>query len=288
MPYSIAYRKRILLNAETKFHNDLRKLLKNDQKRMQIFNTTVQKLKAESATPATVTAKINVCMKKYPELCNRIVGFHPDGSIKLGETESALHLLVPDTPPAYFTNDIVLSVAPLLPFPSLGRLTQICKWMNAHITQEQVERALERAKGRFGKVELVTSAGYTQPVLRLFDTNEEMIEVRRMSEHSSIYILKTQKGRVYIGVSQKKPFADDDGSIEAISDVIQHVKKTLQKEAKKKGHRPPPTAWFLFKETYHGIRFCNTQHALSVSFMVIRDGDNHAAQCEVFFEEMRY
>ena len=282
MPYSIAYRKRILLNAETKFHNDLRKLLKNDQKRMQIFNTTVQKLKAESATPATVTAKINVCMKKYPELCNRIVGFHPDGSIKLGETESALHLLVPDTPPAYFTNDIVLSVAPLLPFPSLGRLTQICKWMNAHITQAQVERALERAKGRFGKVELVTSAGYTQPVLRLFDTNEEMIEVRRMSEHSSIYILKTQKGRVYIGVSQKKSsHHTDDGSIEAISDVLQHVTTALQA----KGHRETtPTVWFRFKETYCGIRYA--QHALSVSFVVIRGDDSYAAHCEVFFEEL--
>jgi hypothetical protein len=265
----------------------------------------VQKLK--SADPETATAKINAYMKKFPELCNRIVGFHPDGSIKLRETEEEesppllQRLLIPDTPPARFTNDILLSVTPLLPFPSLGRLAQTCRWMSAHITEEQVKRALERAKERFGKVELVEEeevtstgvvgvvAGYRQPpVLRLFNTNEEMIEVRRLTEQSPVYILKTQeKGRVYIGVSQKKPFADDDGSIEAISDVIQHVKKTLQKEAKKKGHRPPPTAWFLFKETYHGIRFCNTQHALSVSFMVIRDGDNHAAQCEVFFEEMR-
>ena len=298
---SSSSRKKTLLNAQTKFYNDLHKLLQNDQKKIRGFNTMVQKLK--SADPETVTAKINAYMKKFPELCNRIVGFHPDGSIKLRETEEEespvplllQRLLIPDTPPpARFTNDILLSVTPLLPFPSLGRLAQTCRWMSAHITEEQVERALERAKERFGKVELVEEQEVTSyrqllpPVLRLFNTNEEMIEVRRLTEHSPVYILKTQeRGRVYIGVSQKKPFADDaDGSIEAISDVIQHVKKTLQKEAKKKGHHQPPTAWFLFKETYHGIRFCNAQHALSVSFMVIRDGDNHAAHCEVFFEEL--
>jgi len=209
-------------------------------------------------------------------------------------------LIIPDTPPppARFTNDILLSFTPLLPFPSLGRLAQTCRWMSAHITEEQVKRALERAKERFGRVELVEEEK-VEPVLRLFNTNEEMIEVRRLAEHSPVYILKTQeeKCRVYIGVSQKKkPFLadDDDGSIEAISDVIQHVKKTLQKEAKK-GHQQhhkkttttaSSSSWFQFKETYHGIRFGNPEHALSVSFMVIRDDDSYAAHCEVFFEEL--
>ncbi len=279
MPHSIASKKKLVNRAAVKFHVDLQKSLQNDQKKIQSFYDTVKKLKTESAAPETVVKKINTCMKKYPEFCNRIVGFDQDGNFRFKELEP-LQMQIPDTPPARFTNDIVLSVVPWLPFSSVGRLAQSSKWMSVHITQEQVENALKRARERFGKVELVTELSTGKQVLRLFSIDGEMIEVQRLRDHSSVYVMKA-KGRVFIGVSQSLNHYGlsraGDGSIDSISDVFQHVTTSWRQSSS-----DAAVAWFKFTDTYHG----DAQDVLTVSFVVIRGDNNYAAHCNVLFEEL--
>jgi hypothetical protein len=283
MPHSPASRKKFLDSAAEKFHHDLQEKLRNDQQKMQGFYNAVKRLKAESATPEVVVAKINTCMKKYPEFCNRVVGFHPDGSIKLRETEPLLMHGTP--PPARFTSDTLLSIVACLPFPSIGRLARSCKWMNAHITEEQVERALKQGKERFGKVELLTAGG--RQVLRLFSTNEEMIEISRLSNSSMIYVLKV-KGRTFLGAATLEssiyPVYIDDNSesggaavLVPMPDIFGHVISSLGAA----DAQAPSVLWF--KDV---IRL--SRNTITILFLKI-GGDNHtnirAAQCSMLFDE---
>ena len=291
MPHSAASRKKVLDSAAEKFHSDLQEKLGNsDPKKMQGFYNAVKKLRAESATPEAVIAKINTCMKKYPEFCNRVVGFHPDGSIKLKETEPTL-LQGPDTPPpARFTNDALMSIVACLPFPSIGRLAQSCKWMNAHITEEQVERALKRGKERFGKVELL----FTEPsvLLRLFSTNEEMVEIWRMNSRSTIYVLRVN-GRTFLGVTPLEssimpifnPEIGGAAVVVPMPDIFEHVISSLE-EAAAAGQQQQAPSVLWFKDVLRP-----SKNAITISFLKIRRSgvDNssniRAAQCSMRFDE---
>ena len=99
-------------------------------------------------------------------------------------------------PPANFTNDIMSSITPLLPFPLVGRLAKTCKWMNANITEAQVEQALERARPGFGKTELLTEPS-RRVMLRVFNTEGNMLEVVQLHPNSRILVVKAD-GRIFI------------------------------------------------------------------------------------------
>lgn len=281
MPHSVASRKQVLDLAAEKFHRDLQHRLKDDQKNMQRFYNAVKKLRRESAAPETVVAKINACMRKYPEFCNRVVGFHPDGSIRLKETEPALRMmLIPDTPPARFTNDALMSIVVWLPFPSLGRLAQSCKWMSAHITQEQVEGALKRARERFGKVELVTDLSTGKQVLRLFSTNEEMVEMWRLNQDSSIYVIRAC-GKTFLGISSYTSYtsnfrADGETVIFYMSEMFRHAISTLETSGP-----DTPVVWIKDVMINHPSK--NTLRCL---FWVINGDNIRAAHCAMHFEEL--
>ncbi len=72
--------------------------------------------------------------------------------------------------------------------------------MSVHITQEQVEGVLKRARERFGKVVLVTELSTGKQVLCLFSTNEEMIEMWRLNQDSSIYVIRAYS-KTFLGIS---------------------------------------------------------------------------------------
>jgi hypothetical protein len=200
MPHSIAWRKRMIWRAAEKFQRALHKTLKTDAKKLQCFYDTVKKLNSESAPRDTVIKQINTCMKKHPELCDRVVGFHPDGSLKLKETEP-MEMVIPQAPPASFTSDTLLSILPLLPFPAIGRLAMTCKWMNATITPEQIETTLVQARERFGKVSLLTEPTSGRQMVCMFNTDDQMISVGKMHPKSDIYVLR-MNGRTYLGESK--------------------------------------------------------------------------------------
>ena len=300
MPHSAASKKKVLDRAAEKFHSDLQEKLGNsDLKKMQSFYNAVRKLRAESATPEVVIAKINSCMKKYPEFCNRVVGFHPDGSIKLKEeTVVVVEPMMMMSPPArFFTNDALMSIVACLPFPSIGRLAKSCKWMNAHITEEQVEQALKRGRERFGKVELFTSPSSAggMNVLRLFSTNEEMVEIWRMSRHSTMYALRTN-GRTFFGVTHFEssnipifnPEIGGAAVIVSMPEIFEHVIINISSlEVAAGGGGGQSQAILTTKKSVLWFKdvFRPSKNAITISFLKISGTCIRAAQCSMRFDE---
>ena len=119
---------------------------------------------------------------------------------------------------------------------------------------------MNQAKERFGKVELITGPSSGKQIFRLFSTNEDMIEIHRLREHSPVYIMKTV-GRVFIGVSQShKAYRFlTDHSIDDLSDVFECVESSIQANG-------PDTsvAWFSFAK-------CDNSR-LAISFLLIKGG----------------
>ena len=102
--------------------------------------------------------------------------------------------------PIFTTSDILTSIVQHLPYPSLGRLAKTCKRMNGNITAAQVERARERGRELFGKVQIIREIGRT--MLRIFNTDEQPIVIGMLSRASPILILR-KDGRLYLGSSPK-------------------------------------------------------------------------------------
>ena len=112
-------------------------------------------------------------------------------------------------------DDVALCIIQHLPYPSLGRLAQTCKWMNTNITDKHVEHAVDRFLKRFQKIELfdeppliISSSSprghhhhhHRNIMIRMFSTNEEVVEVgwmHRMTSDTTV-LLRIQ-GQVFMG-----------------------------------------------------------------------------------------
>ncbi len=98
------------------------------------------------------------------------------------------------------SSDILESIVQHLPYPSLGRLAKTCKRMNGNITAAQVEKARERGRELFGRVQIIREIGRT--MLRIFNTDEQPIVIGKLSRASPIIILR-KDGRLYLGSSMR-------------------------------------------------------------------------------------
>ena len=108
---------------------------------------------------------------------------------------------IPTTPPRRFTTDILLSVVPFLPYPSLGGLKTTCKWMYGNITKDHEKRARAKGKQGFGLVEVVTGGGgmwNIKHMYRIRSLKEEFMEIGRFNATSKIIVVKFQ-GTMFLG-----------------------------------------------------------------------------------------
>jgi hypothetical protein len=271
MPHSIASKQKMIQRCADKFNDELRKTLRNDEKKFQHYHNTVKKLRSSEAPREIVIKKINDCMKKYPALCNKVVGFHPDGKTLLRETESTI--TAPTVPPGFFTADIVSCVVPLLSFPVIGTLAKTCKWMNATITQAQVEEALKRARDTFGKVTLSTEFSTGRDILSIFNTRGEKLEIKQLNARSKLFHAK-MNGKAFIGESMNhwdhpRPFGD-------ICNLITYIKSMDA------GRGDKPVAWFKTEGTFFGA-----DDSFYANFCQIADGEPIRRGFGVLFEELR-
>ena len=202
MPFNTASktRKQQLESAAEQFETELRETLGDDVGKLESLHNLVRKLRAENAHPEHVKQRINACMKKYPTLCNRVLGLHADGSFRLRETEPVVLSQIPYTPPARFTRDSTQSIVSHLPYSTLGRLAQTCKWMYANISQQQVDEALKRARERVGRVEISPGPSPDMPTLRLVKAEEDKFLLRSIHCHYGLFELKPEQGGTYLGV----------------------------------------------------------------------------------------
>ena len=271
MPHSIASKQKMIQRCADKFNDELRKTLKNDDKKFQHYHNTVKKLRSSGAPRDVVIKTINNCMKKYPAFCNKVVGFHPDGRTLLKETESTI--TTPTAPPGFFTADIVSCVVPLLSFPVIGILAKTCKWMNATITQEQVEEALKRAREYFGKVTLSTELSTGMEILSIFNTKGEKLEIKRLNATSKLFHAK-MNGKAFIGESLNRwdhplPFGD-------ICNLLTYVKEVDA------GRGDKAVVWFKKEWALRG-----DDDSFYATFCQIADGDPIRRGFGVLFEELR-
>ena len=261
MPHSTASFRNLAQWSAANFHSDMEKRMKNkNPSALFQFRRMLDLLFRNAMPPHVVTEQTNAFLwREYPEFCNRIIGFYPDGTIQLRET-IPVRMLIPTSPPARFNNDIMLSLVPLLPFPALGRLAKTCKWMNAHISQEQVDRALARCRALFDTVDIIvtTTTSTIQPsrtMIRMYTTNEEAVEVGFMHPNRQIVMLKIimkQGGRIYLGV----PTPSDQYS-KGFADLFDHVEnRIIERESgitggnkKKEGEKS--LVWVDYKNSHN-------------------------------------
>ncbi len=252
MPHSIASKKRVI----GFFEEDVYKELRHNTTKLKQYRATIKKLRESAASPAKVIKTINRCLKWYPGFCNCIIGFDPDGGMILKETQQK----PTSTPaPANFTTDIVPSIISFLPFPLVGRLAMTCKWMNANITEAQVEQALEKARPVFGKTELLTEPSSGRVMLRLFNTEGNMLEVGKIHPDSRILVVK-DNGRTFIA-----------GAPICRSEVIMYA-------ALGDATSEPPKMWFKF----NGIR---RDSSFTVNFITIDGIDPYFSHEFITFYE---
>lgn len=260
MPHSTASFRYLAQWSAGNFHSDMEQRMKNENSLALIqFRRMLDLLFRNAMPPHVITEQTNAFLlwRGYPEFCNRIIGFYPDGTIQLRETIPA-RMLIPASPPARFNHDIMLSLVPLLPFPTLGRLAKTCKWMNAHISQEQVDRALARCRELFDTaVDIITiNTTAVQPsrtMIRMFTTNEEAVEVGFMHPNRQIVRLRIVKqGRIYLGV----PTPSDQYS-KGFADLFDHVENCIiERESgiassgkKKEGEKP--LVWLDYRNSHN-------------------------------------
>ena len=204
MPHTATSKQRATEKAARMFMGDLLKKItsepgENDMNTYDTFCCTLSKLRYNSTSNEDVAAQVNSRLSKYPEFCNRVTGFHPNGTLMLKDTEP-LHMDIPVTPPSHFTADTLPCIAVFLPYPSLGRLAKTCKWMNANITQTQVENTIKRAAERLGKIELLTEP--SRKMVRVFSADEDMLEVGKTHPQSFVYIIR-MNGRTFLGSDER-------------------------------------------------------------------------------------
>ena len=203
MPSNISRKKREIVEESKWFYEVVSTALKDDNETLTLFKDTIEEIKSQQSLPReTVMQKFNECLKDHPNLCDCVVGIRPDGVILLKSMEEEepkedRKMIIPSTPPQRFTHDAALSIIPHLPYPALGRLAKTCKWMNAHITDNHVENAVDRFLERFQKIELLTEPTGRR-MIRMFTTNENVIEVGWMHTRNHNIVLLRIQGRVFI------------------------------------------------------------------------------------------
>ena len=187
------------------------------------------------------------------------------------ETESTI--TAPTASPSFFTADIVSCVVPLLSFPVIGTLAKTCKWMNAAITQEQVEEALKRGRDTFGKVTLSIELSTGREILSIFNTKGEKLEIKQLNAKSKLFLAK-MNGKAFIGEStinwdHPRPFGD-------ICKLFTYIKSMDA------GSGDKPVAWFKTTGRVFG-----DEHSFYAAFRQISDGDPNHQRFGVLFEELR-
>ena len=254
MPSNISREKRQIEKESQWFYEDLRTDLKEDTNgTLARFNDLIVELKSALVplSRETVMARVNECMREYPRFCNRVIGIRPDGTLLLADMESLkgkIRMAIPAAPPMHFTHDVLLSIITHLPYPTLGRLAKTCKWMNAHISDQHVGHAVDRFLEHFQKIVLLTEPS-GRLVLRMFSTNEEVVDFGWLNAGRSIALLRIQ-GRVFMAVPQLSSFVG----------LFDHI--TKQNAEKTSGH----------------VRlFCNTETSYSNDIWV--EFVFHTADC---------
>ena len=205
MPHSIQSRENMIENAHAGFISEIFDEIGETD--LPQFYDLLDKIRNESRS--AITSRLNVFLSDYPDLCNRFVGFHLDGKFKLTDTEVPIIQNIPvSSPTAYIpTRDILACIVPHLPYTTLGRLAKTCKWMNANITVDQVEKALEKAREWFGRVQFFNE----RRVMRIFYIDREPIDFGQIRPGSTIKFLRTlTDGRTYMAFSQTYPFTHEE------------------------------------------------------------------------------
>ena len=260
MPHSILSKKHLLDNAHRGYTLELFEHLRSTKKILAFHDRLVELL--ESSTP-NIPEQLDIFLKAYPVLCNRVIGFYPDGNFKLRETEP-MQMVIPDSSPAVFvpTKDILSSIVQHLPYTALGRLAKTCKWMNANITVDQVERALERARQSFGRVQFFNE----RRGLRIWNMeNEDPIEFGQVRVGSTLIFLRI-RGRKYIGYSYTFPFSFEEQA--AV------------------GYEGSNTSiWYQAVWPGFGTNVLPSGCDLSVKFKIRRGGSTHVKLMTIFFDE---
>ena len=247
MPHSNASLKRLIDWYTNEYRNELERTLgENDPKTLVRAVKLINLLRITASPREKIEKKLNACLSNYPALCNRIIGFHPFGAIRLKEAEP-MPMQIPLTPPARFTRDTLSSIVPHLPFPVLGCLAKTCKWMNANITRDQVERALARCRELFRKVEIITEPSPSgRQMIRMFTANEEVIDVGYMHNQHPFVLLRI-RGRTYMGMPSPggvyyRGFGD------LYNHVVYHVTSGIEAPEKQK-----PLIWVKYAKANHSV-----------------------------------
>jgi hypothetical protein len=134
----------------------------------------------------------------FPALCATYELFFSEVLAKKRRVKKALAIVPPSSPgKCFFSRDIFTTLIPLVPYMSMGHLTQTCKWVRGNITPEQI-------KGCKGRAELLI--GITVPVpdqrfhvlFKIYNLKEETVEIGLYHKDSTLLVCRFG-GRIYIG-----------------------------------------------------------------------------------------
>ena len=106
-------------------------------------------------------------------------------------------------------SDVASNVIRFLPYPALGRLAMTSKKLKVSITQQVIDKALERGRALFGKADVVLQPPYDSfhgvgsgSCVRILDFEENTIEIGRKDTTTELVTVKWE-GRRFTGTADK-------------------------------------------------------------------------------------
>ena len=105
--------------------------------------------------------------------------------------------------------DFASNVIGFLPYPALGRLAMTSNKLKASITQQVIDKAMERGRELFGKADVVLQPPYNSfhgngfgSCVRILDLEENSLEIGRKDTTTDLVTVKWD-GRRFTGTADK-------------------------------------------------------------------------------------
>jgi hypothetical protein len=124
--------------------------------------------------------------------------------------------------------DFASNVIRFLPFPALGRLAKASNKLKVTITQQVIDKAMERGRKLFGKADIVLQPPYDSfygvgfgSCVRILDLEENTLEIGRKDTTTDLVTVKWE-GRRFTGTADKYKYCS---LVQVLEDAVHSIEE---------------------------------------------------------------